>query len=239
MILELIHHIIYFTAFAMQYADVVFLIDGSQHMGPSGFIQIRNAILKTVSQLEIGVDKFQVGLAQFGMSTHSDFVLNTFQTNAKVRNYIRNIRRPAFRGSRGLRTGNAIDFLSKTFFNVSTGSRQAKGFPQIAVIITSESSRDNVIPAAREIRSKGVKVISIGVKNSSLDELKDIAFPSKQFYFQVDAGEALVGLSNKISSTIGMTVREEFQFREPSSQTGIVDLSDTIYPHCVFIQFWY
>ncbi|XP_032896195.1 collagen alpha-6(VI) chain-like [Amblyraja radiata] len=226
----------------MQYADVVFLVDGSQYMGLSRFNQIRNVILKTVSQLEIGVDKFQVGLAQYGMSTHSDFVLNTFQTNAKVRNYIRNIRRPTFRGSRGLRTGNAIDFLRKTFFNESTGSRQAQGFPQIAVIITSESSRDNVIPAAREIRSKGVKVISIGVKNSSLDELKDIAFPSKQFYFQVDAGDALVGLSNKISSTIVRTAQEEFQFRESSSQTApcqsdsiadiifLVDGSDNIGP---------
>ncbi|XP_078269696.1 collagen alpha-6(VI) chain-like [Rhinoraja longicauda] len=207
-------------AFAMQYADVVFLVDGSQHVGLPGFNQIRNFILKTVSQLEIGVDKYQVGLAQYGISTHSDFLLNDFQTIAKVTNYIRNIRRPAFRGSRGLRTGSAIDFLSKTFFNASTGSRQAQGFPQIAVIITSESSRDNVIPAAREIRSKGVKVISIGVKNSSLDELKDIAFPSNQFYFQVDAGDALVQLSKKIPSTIKMIVQEQFQYRESSRQTA-------------------
>ncbi|XP_051872825.1 collagen alpha-6(VI) chain-like isoform X2 [Pristis pectinata] len=162
-------------AFAMRYADVVFLVDSSQNVGPTGFQQIRNFIFRAVSQYEIGADKFQVGLAQYSINVKTEFLLNAYQTNAQVANYIRSPRKFAFQGGRGLRTGNAINNLGEIFFRESAGCRQAQGVPQIAVILASEPSLDDVTLAARVIKSKGVKIISIGVKNANQSELKEIA----------------------------------------------------------------
>uniref|UniRef100_A0A4W3GCS6 Collagen type VI alpha 6 chain n=1 Tax=Callorhinchus milii TaxID=7868 RepID=A0A4W3GCS6_CALMI len=185
-------------AFAVRYADVVFLVDGSQNMGASGFQQIRNFIFRIVSQLDVSVDKFRIGLGQFGAKARTEFLLNTYQNIPEMINYIRSGRSFAFRGGQALRTGSAIDYLLRIFFTESAGSRKKEGVPQIAIIITSASSQDDVIVPARALRNHGVKVISIGVRNSELTEMKKIAFlPNFPFVFQISAFSALVQLSDQ------------------------------------------
>ncbi|XP_069762821.1 collagen alpha-6(VI) chain-like [Narcine bancroftii] len=222
----MVNHI---QAFAIHYADVVFLVGNSLNMGTSGFEQIRNFILRTVSQLEIGVDKFQVGLAQYHRFAETKFLLNDFQTNAQVTSYIRNPRKFAIQSRRGQATGSAMDFLGNTFFREAAGSRQAQGVPQIAIIITSESSQDDITFAARALRGKGIKVIAIGVKNFVRSELEKMAFlPNSQFVFQFDDINAFGQSSSQTINTIKRIVQEEFLFREPihpaACQSAVADV---------------
>lgn len=57
-------------------------------------------------------------------------------------------------------TGDAIDYLVKNTFTESAGSRV--GFPKVAIIITDGKSQDEVDIPARELRSIGVEVFSLG-----------------------------------------------------------------------------
>ncbi|XP_067857044.1 collagen alpha-6(VI) chain-like [Heptranchias perlo] len=201
-------------AFAMRYADVVFLVDGSQNMGAAGFQQIRNFIFRIISYLDIGADKFLVGLAQYSTDTRTEFLLNAYSRRTQVANYIRS-RSFTFRGGPGIRTGRAIDYLRRTFFTESAGSRKAIGVPQIAIIITSASSQDEVTLSARDLKKEGVKVISIGVKNSALSELQKMAFlPNFPFVFQIGAFDALTQSSEQIANVIKLIVQREFLYRE-------------------------
>lgn len=57
-------------------------------------------------------------------------------------------------------SGDAIDYLIKNTFTESAGARA--GFPKVAIIITDGKSQDEVEVPARELRSIGVEVFSLG-----------------------------------------------------------------------------
>lgn len=57
-------------------------------------------------------------------------------------------------------SGDAIDYLIKNTFMESAGARV--GFPKVAIIITDGKSQDEVEVPARELRSIGVEVFSLG-----------------------------------------------------------------------------
>uniref|UniRef100_A0A4W3GB65 Collagen type VI alpha 6 chain n=1 Tax=Callorhinchus milii TaxID=7868 RepID=A0A4W3GB65_CALMI len=209
----------------------------------------KNAKHQIVSQLDVSVDKFRIGLGQFGAKARTEFLLNTYQNIPEMINYIRSGRSFAFRGGQALRTGSAIDYLLRIFFTESAGSRKKEGVPQIAIIITSASSQDDVIVPARALRNHGVKVISIGVRNSELTEMKKIAFlPNFPFVFQISAFSALVQLSDRISTsqmTSSLSVTRApsaslsswtsplhgTQWITPSSSTAFPPSSTSVVPH--------
>ncbi|GCC24847.1 collagen alpha-6(VI) chain-like [Chiloscyllium punctatum] len=227
-------------AFAVNYADIVFLVDGSQNMGAAGFQQIRSFIFRIVTQLDVGADKYRIGLAQYDNNARTEFLLNTYITKIQVANYIRSDRSFAFQGGPGLAMGRAIDFLRRTFFRESAGSRKGEGVPQIVIMITSASSQDDITLPARALKKEGVKVISVGVRQSVLIDLQRVAFqPNFPFVFQISALDAVIQSSDKISNAIRQLVRREFRYREmrrpPVCQSAtvadivfLVDQSDSI-----------
>ncbi|XP_048464938.1 collagen alpha-3(VI) chain [Rhincodon typus] len=227
-------------AFAVRYADIVFLVDGSQNMEIAGFQQIRSFIFKIISQLDIGANKYRIGLAQYDTSARTEFLLNTYITKIQVANYIRSDSSFTFQGGPGLAMGRAIDFVRRTFFRESAGSRKGEGVPQIVIIVTSAPSQDDITLPARALKKEGVKVISVGVRRSILSELQRVAFlPNFPFVFQISAFDALIQSSEQISNAIRQLVRREFRYREmrrpPVCQSAsvadivfLVDESDSI-----------
>uniref|UniRef100_A0A4W3GCF7 Collagen type VI alpha 6 chain n=1 Tax=Callorhinchus milii TaxID=7868 RepID=A0A4W3GCF7_CALMI len=188
-------------------ADIVFMVDGSTSINDENFEDVKAFLSTFVSGLDIGRDKIRIGLVQYSDNPNTEFLLKRFSSKSG--------RSFAFRGGQALRTGSAIDYLLRIFFTESAGSRKKEGVPQIAIIITSASSQDDVIVPARALRNHGVKVISIGVRNSELTEMKKIAFlPNFPFVFQISAFSALVQLSDRISTAMKTIVRNEFLHRE-------------------------
>ncbi|XP_030062199.1 collagen alpha-6(VI) chain isoform X2 [Microcaecilia unicolor] len=160
-------------AYARTYADIVFLVDASSSMGAAAFQQVRNFLSKIVQQLDIGIDKYRVGLAKYSANFNVEFLLDTYRTKEQVLSYIK--KHFKFDGGR-LLTGSALEQLHLTFFTANArGSRITQGTPQFAVIITSGKSEDTVKRVARELKNKGVTAIAVGVQNSDIDELRTIA----------------------------------------------------------------
>ncbi|KAG8572802.1 hypothetical protein GDO81_012168 [Engystomops pustulosus] len=166
-------------AFSKRYADVVFLVDSSSSIGSSVFQQIKLFISRIIGQLDIGIDKYRVGLAQFSGAAQTEFLLKTYNTKQEVLDHVKTV---SFRGG-PLNTGKALEYLRTTFFVEEGGSRINQGTPQFAVVITSAKSEDLVTIYAEELKRIGVTTISIGIRNSEMKELQEIA--TEPFVFRL------------------------------------------------------
>ncbi|CAN2389704.1 von Willebrand factor type A domain, partial [Pristimantis euphronides] len=166
-------------AFSKRYADVVFLVDSSSSIGSSSFMQMKLFISKIIGLLEIGINKYRVGLAQFSGAAQTEFLLNTFDTKQKILEYVKTM---AFKGG-PLNVGSALEYLRTIFFVEEAGSRINLGTPLFAVVIISAKSKDSVSTYAEELKRIGVTIISIGIQSSNREEVEQIA--THPFHFRL------------------------------------------------------
>lgn len=156
---------------AKTYADVVFLIDSSQDTSQASFQWMQNFISRIIGDLEVGKDKYRIGLAQYGDQGYTEFLFNTNKTRNEMITHIHE--RLVLRGG-SRRTGRALQFLHQTFFQEAAGSRFLQGVPQYAVVITSGKSEGEVQDAAQVLRKRGIEIMSVGVQDSDRTELEEI-----------------------------------------------------------------
>ncbi|XP_045647685.1 collagen alpha-4(VI) chain-like isoform X1 [Ursus americanus] len=171
--------------FTQAYADVVFLADTSQGTSPASFQWMQNFISRVVGLLDVGRNKYQIGLAQYGGQGHTEFLLNTYQTRDEMIVHIRD--HFLLRGG-SRRTGKALRYLHQTFFQEAAGSRFLQGVPQYAVVMTSGKSEDEFWDAAQTLRERGVKVMSVGVQDFDRRELEGMATPPLVYEMQGQDG---------------------------------------------------
>ncbi|XP_072582899.1 collagen alpha-4(VI) chain-like [Vulpes vulpes] len=171
--------------FTQAYADVVFLADTSQNTSQTSFQWMQNFISRVVGLLDVGRDKYQIGLAQYGGQGHTEFLLNTYHTRDEM---IAHIREHFLLRGGSRRMGKALRYLHQTFFQEAAGSRFLQGIPQYAVVMTSGKSEDEVWDAAQTLREKGVKVMSVGVQDFDRKELEGMATPPLIYEMQGEDG---------------------------------------------------
>ncbi|XP_044535330.1 collagen alpha-4(VI) chain-like [Gracilinanus agilis] len=172
-------------AFTKSYADVVFLVDTSEGTSSTSFNQMKNFIFRVIDTLEVGHDKDQIGLAQYGHQGHVEFLLNTYQNPVEMITHIQQNFLP--RGG-ARKTGNGLQYLQETFFQEKAGSRFLQGIPQYAVIITSGQSEDLVLEEAQKLKERGVKIMVVGIQDFDSRELKVMATPSLVFEIEGQDG---------------------------------------------------
>lgn len=135
--------------------------------------------------LDVGRNRYQIGLAQYGGQGHTEFLLNTYQSQDEMTAHIHE--HFVIRGG-SRRTGKALRYLHQTFFQEAAGSRFLQGIPQYAVVITSGKSEDEVWDAAQTLREKGVKVMSVGIQDSDRRELEGMGTPGLVYEMQGQDG---------------------------------------------------
>ncbi|XP_060706238.1 collagen alpha-6(VI) chain [Hemiscyllium ocellatum] len=195
------------------YSDVVFLVDGSRHVGRGRFHFIRNFITKVVQQLNVAGNKYRIGLAQFSGDARTEFLLKRFQTKQEVLDHLRTTYK--FKGGSLLKTGRAIQYIDRMFFTESAGSRKNAGIPQFAIIITAAPSDDDVEAAAKALKKAGVKVISIGIGTEEREDLGEMAYIKNNiFMVQVDNFNELVQFATGLSTTIKTMTQKAFVHEE-------------------------
>ncbi|XP_075823829.1 collagen alpha-4(VI) chain-like [Microtus pennsylvanicus] len=156
---------------AKTYADVVFLIDSSQDTSQASFQWMQNFISRIIGVLEVGKDKYRIGLAQYSDQGYTEFLFNTNKTRNEMITHIHE--HLVLRGG-SRRTGRALQFLHQTFFQEAAGSRFLQGVPQYAVVITSGKSEGEVQDAVQVLRKRGIEIMSVGVQDSDRTELEEI-----------------------------------------------------------------
>ncbi|KAM9601157.1 LOW QUALITY PROTEIN: collagen alpha-5(VI) chain [Trichechus inunguis] len=162
-----------------EYADVVFLVDSSDHLGTKSFPFVRTFISKMINSLPVEANKYRVALAQYSNELHNEVELSTFKNKNPMLNHLKNFE---FLGG-SLRIGNALQEAHRTYFSAPTNRRDKKMFPSILVVLASAESEDDVEEAARALRNDGVRIISVGVQKASEENLKAMA--TSQFHFHL------------------------------------------------------
>lgn len=182
---------------AKVYADVVFLVDTSQETSQASFQWMQNFISGIISTLEVGKDKYRIGLAQYGDQGYTEFLFNTHKTRDEMITHVRE--RLVLRGG-SRRTGQGLRFLHQTFFQEAAGSRLLQGVPQYAVVITSGKAEDEVRDAAQTLRKRGVDVVSVGMQDFDRMELEEIG--SLVFVSDPQGGDGVRQLMQDVSEVI-------------------------------------
>ncbi|KAL1259248.1 hypothetical protein QQF64_009825, partial [Cirrhinus molitorella] len=150
-------------------ADIVILVDGSWSIGRINFRLVRMFLENLVNAFDVGIDKTRIGLAQYSGDPRIEWHLNGFTTKDAIIDAVKNL---PYKGGNTL-TGLALTYILENSFKPESGARD--DVPKIGILITDGKSQDDVVPPAQTLRSAGVELFAIGVKNADENELKAIA----------------------------------------------------------------
>uniref|UniRef100_A0A8D1BDN0 Collagen type VI alpha 6 chain n=1 Tax=Sus scrofa TaxID=9823 RepID=A0A8D1BDN0_PIG len=195
-----------------EYADVVFLVDSSDHLGIKSFPWVKMFINKMISSLPIEADKYRVGLAQYSDGLHNEFQLNTFKSKGPMLNHLK--KNFGFLGG-SLRIGNALREVHRTYFS---SRRDRKQFPPILVVLASADSEDAVEEAAEALRKDGVRIISVGMQRVSEETLKAMA--TGQFRYNLRTVRDLSAFSQNMTQIL----KEAIQYKDGTVNDILVEV---------------
>ncbi|XP_075684359.1 collagen alpha-6(VI) chain-like [Rhinoderma darwinii] len=204
-----------------EYADLVFLVDNSNNMGKNIFNQVKSFISRTISQMQIGVNQYRIGLAHYNDDLKVDFSLSTFKAKNPIINYIKN--KFYFQGG-SLMTGNALGKIKESLFNEINGRDKSK-YPSVLVVITSGTSLDDVQLSADALKQDSVRIIAMGLKNASKNHLEAMA-SSPRLAFMINNIQNLTTFSKDLVTAIQDVVRNNYYL--PSTQGTITSIPATV-----------
>lgn len=158
--------------------DVVFLVDGTTAV-KSEFPAILDMIRRVVEKLDVGVDKVRVAVVQYSDDPKTEFRLNDYSTKSEVRQAIGQLQS---KGGSRLNTGRALEFVSRSIYQRTAGSRIEDGVPQFLILVTGGKSTDDVSPAANQLKRNRVAPLAVGSRNADPNELRLISLKPELVY---------------------------------------------------------
>lgn len=193
-----------------EYADLVFLVDNSNNM-ENIFNQVKSFISRTVSQMQIGVNQYRIGLAHYNDDLKVDFSLSTFKAKNPILNYLKN--KFTFQGG-SLMMGNALGKIKESLFN-EINIRDKSKYPPVLVVITSGPSLDEVQLSADALKEENVRIIAMGLKDASKNQLESMA-TSPRHAFMINNVRDLTTFSKDMVTTIQDVIKNNYYL--PSTQ---------------------
>lgn len=162
----------------MKKADIYFLIDGSESISPSNFMEMKEFMKDMIKMFHIGPDGVRFGVVQYSHEIISQFSLTQYTSMDKLGTAIGNIQQ----GGGGTATGEALRKMAPIFENTTRTN-----VAQYLIVITDGQSSDPVADAAQGLRDTGINIYAIGVRDANTTELKEIAnnrvFFTDDFHF--------------------------------------------------------
>lgn len=195
--------------------DIIFVIDGSEGVGRD-FPIIQEFVRGVVENLNVGENKIQVSVVQYGDTPHVDFYLSSHKTKEGVLNAIKEIRQ---RGGRKRNLGRAIDFVRLNVLDSARGSRKQEGVPQFLIVISGGKATDNVGISVNTLKELGVVPFSIGTRDTGLQELQVVSYVP-EFTYVVEDLPGLHMVKDQITTTLSVLSDEELQMLKPVYPTG-------------------
>uniref|UniRef100_A0A3Q3X6C0 Solute carrier family 35 member C2 n=1 Tax=Mola mola TaxID=94237 RepID=A0A3Q3X6C0_MOLML len=150
-------------------ADIVLLVDGSWSIGRTNFRRVREFLESLMIPFHIGPNHIQIGLTQYSGDPRTEWQLNNFTTKEQLLEAVRNFR---YKGGNTF-TGQALLHVMEENMRSEAGARS--DVPFFLVLLTDGKSQDDAITAANRVKSAGVEIIAVGVKNADVAELRQVA----------------------------------------------------------------
>uniref|UniRef100_A0A8C2JGF1 Si:ch211-62a1.3 n=1 Tax=Cyprinus carpio TaxID=7962 RepID=A0A8C2JGF1_CYPCA len=159
------------------FADVVFLLDGSESTHTEDFENMKNIIKLVIDKFAIGPDKERVAVVQYGTDTKEEFSLNTFDDKAVLFQEIRNIKQMNGKTN----TGKALTAVSQSFAISKGGRTSALKF---LIVLTDGESRDDVAEPAKVLRDNSININAIGMRHANRSQILAIAGSHDGVFFE-------------------------------------------------------
>ena len=160
------------------YMDLTFVLDSSGSINSGDFTKAKSFIRSIVSSLDIGATQTRVGIINYATSIELVTYLNSIYNKAQLLNKIDSI----VQIDTSTYTGEALT-KCKDIYSTQNGMRDSsEGVSKLIVVLTDGESNGSIEPGpvAKELQSKGITMISIGVGSSlNFQELIDIASPGR------------------------------------------------------------
>ncbi|CAI5657931.1 unnamed protein product [Oreochromis niloticus] len=157
-------------------ADLVILVDESGSITLQDFRIIRLFLKHFVNNLDIGLDRVQIGLTLFSTTPRTMWHLNTHQTKESLLRAIEDLEKA--RGS--TYTGKALTHILRNQFKPNVGMRPDS--KKIAVMITDGASYDDIELPSKNLKDSGIEVFVIGVAKVNVTQLKLINSDQNKIY---------------------------------------------------------
>ncbi|XP_060067325.1 collagen alpha-4(VI) chain-like [Ylistrum balloti] len=179
-------------------ADIVFLMDSSNSLGPANWDLEKEFVKNLIDDLNIGPNNMQVSVVTFESNPALQFYLNEHENKNDAIEAVRNI---SFHTGNTM-TGKALQFVRDVVFVEDVGDRPNAN--NILVILTDGKSSDSqeTLEQAALLKNDSVKIfaIGIGLKDDGISELESIA-TDKNHVFQTPDFFALPSLKSEIELT--------------------------------------
>ena len=162
--------------------DLVFVLDESGSIGPSGFELIRELVLNITSVLDIGLQRSLVGVILFGSTTSLEFFVTQHTNETSLLSAINKL----IYGGGGTNTAKALDLL-RTAGEPGGALNLRSGFTHVAMLVTDGRSNDEqaTITAAGALHASNIydQIYAIGVSGADVTELNAVASDPSLVFF--------------------------------------------------------
>ncbi|NXY20585.1 CO7A1 protein, partial [Atrichornis clamosus] len=188
-------------------ADIAFLVDGSSSIGRNNFRAVRTFMDELVGPFVqvVGEKAVRFAVAQYSDDPRVEFPFSQHTDGASVRRAIQQL---SYKGG-NTRTGAGFRYVADNFFSPT---QLRPGVPQICILITDGKSQDDAEGPAAKLKSQGIKVFAVGIKNADHKELIRVAStPTEAFFFYVGdfklLGTLVPLVTRRVCTSVGGTLR--------------------------------
>lgn len=172
-------HFIHFLFLGCEglFADVVFLIDGSESVSTEDFKNMKEIMEFVIEKFAIGPEKERVAVVQYGTNTKEEVSLDTFDDKDGLLQQIRNIRQMNGKTY----TGKALSEVLQSFDKSKGGRPSAMKF---LIVLTDGDSRDDVAQPAKVLRDNSMNIYAIGMRHANRSQILAIAGSHGGVFFE-------------------------------------------------------
>ncbi|KAK2903728.1 hypothetical protein Q8A67_008441 [Cirrhinus molitorella] len=171
--------------------DLIFVINGSKHLGITSFDLLKQFVSRMVSALPAGT---RVGLLQYSTKVRSEFTLGQYSSASEIQQAIAAVR---YMG-RGSKIGSALHYLIQNSFRNSSRTVQ-----RVAIVFTDGRSQDNVHKWASKVKADGIILYAVGVGETAEEELKFIASePQQKHAYYTEDFSKMEQIADKLKTRI-------------------------------------
>ncbi|XP_067904374.1 collagen alpha-1(XIV) chain-like isoform X2 [Heterodontus francisci] len=150
-------------------ADIIILIDGSWSIGRVNFRLVRQFLVNLITPFHVAVNGIRIGLTQYSGEPRTEWDLNAYFSTNEVLEAVQKMR---YKGGNTY-TALALNHVFKNTLKPSAGARPETA--KFLILLTDGKSQDDVNSSAQSLKSAGVEIFAVGVKNADEAELKQIA----------------------------------------------------------------
>ncbi|XP_061774643.1 collagen alpha-3(VI) chain-like isoform X4 [Nerophis ophidion] len=157
---------------AQDSADLVLLIDGSQHVGAANFPFVRDLALTIIEGLDVGKEAVRVALALYHDNPEIKFYLNSYDSKASVLEAVKEL---AYSGGDESNLGLALEEVAQNLLSQSAGGRAEEGVPQMLVVISAGLATDDTGAGDRALKRAGVITFGLAIGDTATADLEAVA----------------------------------------------------------------